>query len=215
MRLKSFYASELNGYFLYGLWNNVWPGLRTSRNNVNLKEQPTVASRGSRGTPLAWWEKPGLGLMFQIEARPGWSWQRNFDRFNASLKGPDGTLQFNGPSPRMRDWVAFSKRIGTDYHLFEAKWHDGSATGIRRSRVRRPRPTTAGSSPTRAARPASPTASITPPSSITIPTSTPCSRCAAPPARSSECVAASAPRAGSRLGLPSSFVCSSGSWSAS
>jgi len=63
--------------------------------------------------------------MFQIEARPGWSWQRNFDRFNASITGPDGALRFTGPLPQMADWVAFSKRIGCDYHTFEAKWHDG------------------------------------------------------------------------------------------
>jgi len=63
--------------------------------------------------------------MYQIEARPGWRWQRNFDRFNALLLGPDGSLRFSGPSVRTREWVAASRRIGCDYHVFEAKWHDG------------------------------------------------------------------------------------------
>ncbi|MFX1299192.1 MAG: alpha-L-fucosidase [Promethearchaeota archaeon] len=72
-----------------------------------------------------WWEKPGLGIMYQIEARPGWLWNRNYEKFNASMMDANGNLKFNGPFCKMKEWVAFSKRVGVDYHIFEAKWHDG------------------------------------------------------------------------------------------
>lgn len=125
MSLTSLYVSKLGGYGLYGVWDNAWRGLRTARRHLNFR--PAVRRREPRveSAPHPWWARPGLGVMFQIEARPGWSWQRNFDLFNASLTGPDGSLRFNGPRPQMADWVAFSKRIGCDYHTFEAKWHDG------------------------------------------------------------------------------------------
>lgn len=73
----------------------------------------------------AWWEKPGLGIMFQIEARPGWLWSRNYEKFNASMMDKNGNLNFNGPFCQMKEWVKFSSKIGVDYHIFEAKWHDG------------------------------------------------------------------------------------------
>ncbi len=72
-----------------------------------------------------WWEKPGLGIMYQIEARPGWIWNRNYDKFNASMRDEDGNFRFNGPFCKIKKWVEFSKKIGVDYHIFEAKWHDG------------------------------------------------------------------------------------------
>ncbi|MFW9880283.1 MAG: hypothetical protein ACFFG0_44990, partial [Candidatus Thorarchaeota archaeon] len=72
-----------------------------------------------------WWEKPGLGIMYQIEARPGWIWNRNYDKFNASMKDKYGKFKFNGPFCKIRKWVEYSKRVGVDYHVFEAKWHDG------------------------------------------------------------------------------------------
>ncbi|MFW9824064.1 MAG: alpha-L-fucosidase [Candidatus Thorarchaeota archaeon] len=72
-----------------------------------------------------WWEKPGFGIMYQIEARPGWIWNRNFDKFNTSMMDKDGNLNFNGPFCKMEEWVEFSKKVGVDYHVFEAKWHDG------------------------------------------------------------------------------------------
>ncbi len=72
-----------------------------------------------------WWEKPGFGIQYQIEARPGWLWNRNFDKFNASMMDEKGKLKFNGPFCKMKDWVAFSKKVGVDYHQFESKWHDG------------------------------------------------------------------------------------------
>lgn len=73
----------------------------------------------------AWWQKPGLGIMYQIEYRPGWRWQRNFNRFNASMKDENGQFKFNGPYCRIGEWVDLSRRIGVDYHIFEVKWHDG------------------------------------------------------------------------------------------
>lgn len=72
-----------------------------------------------------WWEKPGLGIMYQIEARPGWIWNRNYDKFNASMGDENGNFRFNGPFCKMKKWVEFSKKVGVDYHVFEAKWHDG------------------------------------------------------------------------------------------
>lgn len=73
----------------------------------------------------AWWQKPGLGIMYQIEFRPGWKWNRNFDKFNASMIDEKGRFRFNGPYCKIADWVALSSRIGADYHVFEVKWHDG------------------------------------------------------------------------------------------
>ena len=72
-----------------------------------------------------WWEKPGLGVMYQIEARPGWIWNRNYDKFNSSMKDQEGNFEFNGPFCKMKKWVGFSQSIGIDYHVFEVKWHDG------------------------------------------------------------------------------------------
>ena len=72
-----------------------------------------------------WWKKPGFGIMYQIEARPGWIWNRNYNKFNASMTDESGKLNFNGPFCKMKKWVEFSKKVGADYHIFEAKWHDG------------------------------------------------------------------------------------------
>jgi len=72
-----------------------------------------------------WWEKPGFGIQYQIEARPGWRWNRNFEKFNASMMNKKGQLKFNGPLCEMKEWVEFSKQVGIDYHIFEVKWHDG------------------------------------------------------------------------------------------
>ena len=72
-----------------------------------------------------WWEKPGFSIMYQIEARPGWFWNRNYDKFNASMMDEKGNLNFNGPFCKMKKWVEFSKNVGVDYHVFEVKWHDG------------------------------------------------------------------------------------------
>jgi len=125
---KSFYVRRLRGYLLQGLWSNAWPILRASRSHRKRRRLEDLQEGEVRGPALAsrpWWERPGLGLMYQIEARPGWRWQRNFDRFNASLRASDGALRFSGPWVRPSEWVAASQRVGCDYHLFEAKWHDG------------------------------------------------------------------------------------------
>ena len=57
-------------------------------------------------TPLKsvkqWWEKPGLSIMYQIEARPGWFWNRNYDKFNASMRDDEGNINFNGPYCKMK-----------------------------------------------------------------------------------------------------------------
>jgi len=72
-----------------------------------------------------WWKKPGFSIMYQIEARPGWLWNRNYDKFNVSMMDDEGKLKFNGPFCKMKKWVEFSKKVGVDYHIFEVKWHDG------------------------------------------------------------------------------------------
>jgi len=82
-------------------------------------------SQSNRIKNREWWQRPGFGIMYQIEARPGWIWNRNFDKFNASMMDENGNLQFNGPFCKMKKWVEFSKKVGVDYHIFEAKWHDG------------------------------------------------------------------------------------------
>lgn len=74
----------------------------------------------------AWWQKPGLGLVYQVETRPGWEWDRDYTRFNASLMDEKGRFKFNGPFPQIPQWVDFSARTaGVDYHVLELKWHDG------------------------------------------------------------------------------------------
>lgn len=73
-----------------------------------------------------WWQKPGLGLMYQIEYRPGWEWDRDYTRFNASMRDAHNKFNFNGPYCKIPQWVDFSKRVaGVDYHVLESKWHDG------------------------------------------------------------------------------------------
>jgi hypothetical protein len=73
-----------------------------------------------------WWQKPGLGIMYQIETRPGWKWERDYIAFNKSLTDPQtGKIKFPGPFCKMDEWVALSKETCLDYHIFEVKWHDG------------------------------------------------------------------------------------------
>ncbi|MGD0279918.1 MAG: alpha-L-fucosidase [Smithella sp.] len=72
-----------------------------------------------------WFEKPGLSVMYQIELRPGWQWDRNFVEFNKSMSDEKGNINFNGPYCKVKEWVDLSRDIGLDYHVFEIKWHDG------------------------------------------------------------------------------------------
>jgi hypothetical protein len=72
-----------------------------------------------------WWKKPGLGIMYQVEFRPGMDWDRDYAKFNPSLTDEQGKFKFNGPFCRIADWVGLSRQVGADYHVFESKWHDG------------------------------------------------------------------------------------------
>ena len=72
-----------------------------------------------------WWQRPGLGVQYQIEYRPGLEWQRDWPEFNRTMSNPDGSIKFNGPFPKIAEWVKLSKEIGIDYHSMEIKWHDG------------------------------------------------------------------------------------------
>jgi len=72
-----------------------------------------------------WWKKPGLGIMYQIEFRPGMDWDRDYEKFNPSMTDENGAFKFNGPFCKIADWVELSRRVGVDYHVFESKWHDG------------------------------------------------------------------------------------------
>ena len=72
-----------------------------------------------------WWERPGLGIMYQIETHPGWAWDRDYIEFNKSMADEQGNLKSNGPFCNMEEWVQLSTAISVDYHSFEVKWHDG------------------------------------------------------------------------------------------
>jgi len=72
-----------------------------------------------------WWKKPGLGIMYQIEYRPGMDWDRDFEKFNRSMIDEHGKFKFNGPFCKIENLVELSKNVGVDYHIFESKWHDG------------------------------------------------------------------------------------------
>lgn len=72
-----------------------------------------------------WHQKPGLSVMYQIETRPGWKWDRDFIAFNRSMRDENGHMKFNGPYINIRECVDLSQEIGLDYHVLEIKWHDG------------------------------------------------------------------------------------------
>jgi alpha-L-fucosidase len=72
-----------------------------------------------------WWKKPGLGIMYQIEYRPGMDWDRDYEEFNPSMMDERGKFKFNGPFCKIENWVELSKNVGVDYQIFESKWHDG------------------------------------------------------------------------------------------
>lgn len=145
-RLRDAYITRLGGYLGRGLLDHALPFLRAARSSPNLlpadgrdahPASPALehavavpqALFGDRAAdperPRLWWERPGFGLMYQVEARPDWQWQRNFDAFNFELRGDEGELCFDGPYPRVPEWVEFSRQVNADYHLLQAKWHDG------------------------------------------------------------------------------------------
>ena len=41
--------------------------------------------------------------MYQIEVRRGWFWNRNYDKFNTSMRDDEGKLSFNGPQKDKHD----------------------------------------------------------------------------------------------------------------
>lgn len=60
------------------------------------------------------------------EFRPGWVWERDFEAFNRSMTDPvTGGIRFDGPFPKVDEWVALSRGSAADYHAFQVKWHDG------------------------------------------------------------------------------------------
>ena len=77
------------------------------------------------GAGRPWWRRPGLGIMYQIETRPGTDWGRDYEEFNRSMTGADGKIAFDGPLCRPEEWVDLSVRACVDYHQMEIKWHDG------------------------------------------------------------------------------------------
>ena len=72
-----------------------------------------------------WHQRPGLSVMYQIETRPGWKWDRDFIEFNKSMTDEKGAIRFNGPFCNMKECVELSRKMGLDYHVFEVKWCDG------------------------------------------------------------------------------------------
>lgn len=82
-----------------------------------------VRHQGGTGRP--WWLRPGIGVQYQIEYRPGMDWERDYRRFNSRMMDDEGNLAFDGPQCRVEDWVELSARTGADYHMMEIKWHDG------------------------------------------------------------------------------------------
>ena len=80
---------------------------------------------GCGGQRKDWWQKPGLGIMFQIEYRPGYDWERDYVEFNKTLVDEEGRFKFPGPFCKIEEWVALSQQSHMDYHILEIKWHDG------------------------------------------------------------------------------------------
>ncbi len=72
-----------------------------------------------------WWQRPGLSIMYQIETRPGWKWDRDYIEFNKSMTDEEGNFRFNGPYCKTGEWVQLGAEVGVDYHILEVKWHDG------------------------------------------------------------------------------------------
>lgn len=60
------------------------------------------------GPDEPWYRKPGLGIMYQIEYRPGMDWDRDYEEFNRSMMDDEGKLDFNGPFCRIDEWVELS-----------------------------------------------------------------------------------------------------------
>jgi len=83
------------------------------------------SNAGVEDARKAWWQKPGLGIQYQIEQRPGWEWGRDFVKFNQSMMDEEGNFKFNGSFCKVSDWIMLSQKVAVDYHIMEIKWHDG------------------------------------------------------------------------------------------
>ncbi len=83
------------------------------------------AAGGEKAQRKAWWQRPGLGIQYQIEQRPGWVWERNFVKFNQAMSDDQGRLKFDGPFCKVGEFLDLSQAAGVDYHVLEVKWHDG------------------------------------------------------------------------------------------
>jgi hypothetical protein len=84
-----------------------------------------MMKRKEASQPLTWWQRPGLGISYTVESRPGWAWNRNYNRYNKIMMDEDGGLQSVGPYCKVDQFVDLSKEVGADYHMLYAKWHDG------------------------------------------------------------------------------------------
>jgi len=102
-----------------------WMAKEFSAAFANIFKRLLFPARHDFGPGDPWWKKPGLGVMYQIEYRPGMDWDRDFEQFNASMKDEQGKFRFNGPFCKIPDWLELSRQVGVDYHIFESKWHDG------------------------------------------------------------------------------------------
>lgn len=80
---------------------------------------------GKAATEKGWWQRPGLGIAYTVEYRPGWAWNRNFKKYNRTFTDDKGNFIFPGPFCKVDQFVQISKDAGADYHMLYAKWHDG------------------------------------------------------------------------------------------
>ena len=78
-----------------------------------------------RAPGTEWWQRPGWGIMYQIEFRPGWDWDRDYEEFNPSMRDEKGRFSFDGPLCRVEEWIELSREAEVDFHIMELKWHDG------------------------------------------------------------------------------------------
>jgi alpha-L-fucosidase len=95
---------------------------------INVLLIPSHNVSGSDKSPTVergWWQRPGIGVSYTVESRPGWAWNRNYKKYNKSLMDENGGLKFEGPYLKVEQFVDLSKEVGADYHMLYAKWHDG------------------------------------------------------------------------------------------
>jgi alpha-L-fucosidase len=84
-----------------------------------------MMKRQEASRPLTWWQRPGLGVAYSVESRPGWAWNRNYNKYNKIMMDEDGGLQSVGPYCKVEQFVNLTREVGADYQMLYAKWHDG------------------------------------------------------------------------------------------